>query len=182
MKKGEEEEGEVEKIHRVLDESYDKIGESGKMPPYNKFDLVYGPNLYVGELAAVPERQWHAVISAVSLEDYEENVKKRLGGGGDAATMHVPVKDSDKEDIARHFPQTREFIAQHISAGPVLVHCNAGMSRSATIACDYMMHANPFLGLSVERALLYLQAARPIIRPNGGFVRQLIASSSSSSK
>ena len=54
--------------------------------------------------------------------------------------------------------------------GVVLVHCAAGMSRSASIVIAYVMYA---LGLPFEKAYVLVKRARPFICPNDGFMKQL---------
>lgn len=52
----------------------------------------------------------------------------------------------------------------------VLVHCNAGVSRSATIVIAYLMARE---GLTFEESYDKVKSARSCIKPNAGFVRQL---------
>jgi hypothetical protein len=53
-----------------------------------------------------------------------------------------------------------------------LVHCQKGMSRSATIVLSYLMLANR--GLSLMKALHYVKDRRPVVSPNqGGQVNRL---------
>ena len=47
-----------------------------------------------------------------------------------------------------------------VRKGGVLVHCQAGMSRSATITAAYLMKV---LGLGVEEALEMIRKVRPVI-------------------
>lgn len=54
--------------------------------------------------------------------------------------------------------------------GVALVHCNAGVSRSAAIVIGYLMSRE---GLAFNAALALVKAARPAIRPNPGFHEQL---------
>lgn len=54
--------------------------------------------------------------------------------------------------------------------GVVLVHCNAGVSRSSSIAIGYLMQRE---GLSFEDAYSQVKVARPSIHPNRGFYQQL---------
>lgn len=52
----------------------------------------------------------------------------------------------------------------------VLVHCTAGISRSASVVILYLMiHYN----LTYDDAYTYVKSKRPIIEPNPGFVYQL---------
>jgi len=52
----------------------------------------------------------------------------------------------------------------------ILVHCNAGVSRSPTIVIAYLMIA---MQLSYDEAYDKVKKARSCIRPNDGFVKQL---------
>mmetsp|Transcript_13884 Transcript_13884/g.39502 ORF Transcript_13884/g.39502 Transcript_13884/m.39502 type:complete len:186 (-) Transcript_13884:43-600(-) len=54
----------------------------------------------------------------------------------------------------------------------VLVHCTAGISRSATIVIGYMMHS---LGYSLPRAYYEVKKRRYIVTPNDGFFQKLQA-------
>jgi len=52
----------------------------------------------------------------------------------------------------------------------VLVHCQGGISRSASLCIAYLIQCQ---GLSYDAAFALVRKARPIIMPNIGFVRQL---------
>ena len=52
----------------------------------------------------------------------------------------------------------------------MLVHCNAGVSRSATFVIAYLMQHE---GMSFEQAFRYLRTKRDKTCPNPGFVSQL---------
>lgn len=53
----------------------------------------------------------------------------------------------------------------------VLVHCNAGQSRSASIVLAWLMAR---AGLTLREGLLLLRASRPSVGPNRGFLRELL--------
>ena len=53
----------------------------------------------------------------------------------------------------------------------VFVHCQHGVSRSATIVIAYLMWAR---GLPYEQALDHVRNARPTINPNIGFACALL--------
>ncbi|XP_063232224.1 dual specificity protein phosphatase 19-like [Bacillus rossius redtenbacheri] len=61
------------------------------------------------------------------------------------------------------------FIDAARGQGCVLVHCNAGVSRSAAVVIGYLIR----LGWSYEAAYRHLKERRSAIRPNEGFVRAL---------
>lgn len=65
-----------------------------------------------------------------------------------------------------------EVAASREVGAAVLVHCNAGVSRSASIVVGYLMRRK---GMSFEDALNLVRDKRKCCRPNDGFMRQLRA-------
>ena len=57
------------------------------------------------------------------------------------------------------------------SSHRVLIHCAAGVSRSVTITCAYLMRHH---GLGARTALRRVQTTRRLANPNTGFRRQLL--------
>jgi protein-tyrosine phosphatase len=83
----------------------------------------------------------------------------------------IRVEDSSKTDLLSYFTETSQWIDAIRKKGKgVLVHCRAGISRSATIVVAYVMKKNNW---SAERALEYVASKRSQIDPNRGFRRQL---------
>eukprot|EP01017_Pseudomicrothorax_dubius_P036688 TRINITY_DN5277_c0_g1_i1.p1 TRINITY_DN5277_c0_g1~~TRINITY_DN5277_c0_g1_i1.p1 ORF type:complete len:223 (+),score=38.34 TRINITY_DN5277_c0_g1_i1:49-669(+) len=81
------------------------------------------------------------------------------------------VVDSPYFDIKPYFNDCIDFIERRRKKGDnVLVHCMAGISRSATVVIAYMMKV---YGYSVREAFKYIASLRPIIKPNSGFYYQL---------
>ncbi|XP_053625903.1 dual specificity protein phosphatase 19 [Plodia interpunctella] len=53
----------------------------------------------------------------------------------------------------------------------VLVHCNAGVSRTSLVAIAYLMH---YHNMEFEDAHAVVKEKRPAIQPNAGFRKQLM--------
>ena len=66
------------------------------------------------------------------------------------------------------------FIASALEAGgKVLVHCERGVSRSASVVAAFLMDMDP--ALTPSAAVERVRACRPCVKPNPGFLAQLEA-------
>lgn len=86
--------------------------------------------------------------------------------------IHLPVPDSPLAPLSDHFDRVADQIqltAAH--GGRTLVHCNAGVSRSAALCMAYLMKHRHVSLLEAHR---WLKGRRPLVRPNKGFWEQLI--------
>jgi len=91
---------------------------------------------------------------------------------GQWKNLNLPLSDNPGQNIIQYFESIYRVIDKEISSGgKVLVHCMAGISRSATIIISYLM--KKFNGRPVE-TFTYVKKLRPIIAPNAGFLKQLI--------
>lgn len=80
----------------------------------------------------------------------------------------ISVTDTQNTNLIRHIPASIAFIQEAISKGAVLVHCYAGVSRSATVVLAYLMQNR---GMSFQEAFAFASKKRPVIFPNMGFQR-----------
>ncbi|CAL8391641.1 unnamed protein product [Arctogadus glacialis] len=83
----------------------------------------------------------------------------------------VNILDVPDTPITSYLADCSSFIdLARAKPGVVLVHCNAGISRSTSIVIGYLMLRE---GLSFEEALGQVKHARPSVCPNAGFYQQL---------
>ncbi|XP_013399808.1 dual specificity protein phosphatase 14 [Lingula anatina] len=86
--------------------------------------------------------------------------------------LQINVDDVPHTNLAVYFDRCADKIKSVQSkGGKTLVHCIAGVSRSATICIAYMMK---HYKMSLRDAFSHVKAKRPFIRPNVGFWKQLI--------
>ena len=88
--------------------------------------------------------------------------------------MCILVEDRDDADLVRMLVEQGAFayIREGIAIGSVLVHCQLGMSRSASAVIAYLMVQD---SLTLWEALLCTIRGRKSVNPNPGFCRQLLA-------
>ncbi|XP_048841894.1 dual specificity protein phosphatase 10 [Brienomyrus brachyistius] len=84
----------------------------------------------------------------------------------------LPATDSNKQNLRQYFEEAFEFIEEAQQAGRgVLIHCQAGVSRSATIVIAYLMKHT---WMTMTDAYKFVKTRRPIISPNLNFMGQLL--------
>ncbi|KAL4623014.1 hypothetical protein GN956_G19997 [Arapaima gigas] len=84
----------------------------------------------------------------------------------------LPATDSSKQNLRQYFEEVFEFIEEaHQSGRGVLVHCQAGVSRSATIVIAYLMKHTL---MTMTDAYKYVRSRRPAVSPNLNFMGQLL--------
>lgn len=82
----------------------------------------------------------------------------------------IQVTDTSQSSLIRHFPAAISFMREGIAKGGVLVHCYAGVSRSASCVIAYLMQEKD---MKFQEAFAFASKKRPVIFPNMGFQRQL---------
>lgn len=84
----------------------------------------------------------------------------------------IPALDHVHYNIKQHFEETYHYIAEKLNQKiNVLVHCHAGISRSASIVIAFLMRNK---SISLEEAFKIVKSKRPRIKPNEAFIKQLV--------
>lgn len=103
------------------------------------------------------------------------NVSRNCPNLSELGNLHykcIPVEDSGNADISSWFHEAIEYIDQvKSSGGKVLIHCHAGISRSATICLAYLMTTKR---IRLDEAYEYVKKRRSVISPNLNFMGQLL--------
>jgi len=135
------------------------------------------PNLWIGNRAAALDPEFLAakkittVFNCTKDIPFEPSIRRRY---------RVPVDDNLKPEEIRNLELWSYEIAYKISgemrraaaAGEaVLVHCYAGMQRSAASVAIYLIAVK---GISTDAAIAFIQSRRPItFRPLPNFERAI---------
>ncbi|KAJ6300651.1 hypothetical protein OIU76_021449 [Salix suchowensis] len=112
------------------------------------------------------EDEWRSCLAANKVLYGLEYAGKDLK----LVRMAVPIRDMESEDLLDYLDVCLDFIENSRKEGAVLVHCFAGVSRSAAIITAYLMKTEQ---LSLEGALESLRQSCESVCPNDGFLEQL---------
>lgn len=83
----------------------------------------------------------------------------------------IMLLDLPEQSLNEHFLPCFQFIENALKTGRVLVHCNAGVSRSVSVVIAFLMKSRH---LRFDEAFNVVKTARPSSKPNEGFTKQLI--------
>ncbi|KAK4683654.1 dual specificity phosphatase 12, partial [Tremellales sp. Uapishka_1] len=138
------------------------------------------PGLWVGDLVAAMDTEGleqRGITNIVSL------LRPALKFPPQFANYTLEIDDGPATDILSHLPACVSFIDSVLSPKPgnadpthsakpggVLVHCQAGMSRSATVTAAYLMTK---YDLDPMQAVDMIKEKRPVVEPSDTFWHQL---------
>ncbi|XP_059840541.1 dual specificity protein phosphatase 12 isoform X1 [Hypanus sabinus] len=131
--------------------------------------IVVRSGLFLGAAGDVAQSQSLADrgISHVLTVDSQEPPSL-----GNVCAKFVQALDEPATDLLSFLDECVGFVqqAQAAAGAAVLVHCHAGVSRSAAVVTAFIMKTD---NLSFEEAYGTLKAIKPDVRINDGFVKQL---------
>ncbi|MEQ2196259.1 Dual specificity protein phosphatase 1 [Xenoophorus captivus] len=147
------------------------------------------PFLYLGSAYHASRKDMLDMLGITALINVSSNCPNHFEDS--FLYKSIPVEDNHKADISSWFNQAIEFIAfvclqrslfsslflflhpdsVRNNGGRVFVHCQAGISRSATICLAYLMRTNR---VKLDEAFEFVKQRRSIISPNFSFMGQLL--------
>ncbi len=134
---------------------------------------VLDGKLWIGTIVAAQDIHLlneHRITHIVSFTQFGEQANFHK----DRIKYHtVSIHDLASSNIGQFLGDAVDFIGSALSnpIHKVLVHCNQGRSRSATIVAAYLISTG--LCCSADDAFKLLKSRRPCVNPNDGFKRQL---------
>jgi protein-tyrosine phosphatase len=111
-------------------------------------------------------------LGTVKTDDEIENVNETEAMQA-IERMWLGLHDSEQESILPAVERGHQFIEDAKRNGKsVLVHCELGISRSASVVLSYLMK---YHNMTFKQAWQHTKERRRIILPNHGYMRQLQA-------
>ncbi|SCZ89278.1 BZ3500_MvSof-1268-A1-R1_Chr9g10353 [Microbotryum saponariae] len=129
------------------------------------------PSLFISSYdgaSSLPDLQQRGITHIVNVtSEYEDCFPSHF------VYLRLRARDKSSERLGPYFDQVAEFVikAQH-ARGRVLVHCQEGISRSATLVLAVMIINER---QTLDQAFDALRIARPVIEPSPNFLRELRA-------
>uniref|UniRef100_A0A670I8R2 Dual specificity phosphatase 22 n=1 Tax=Podarcis muralis TaxID=64176 RepID=A0A670I8R2_PODMU len=126
------------------------------------------PGLFLGNFKDARDTEQLKKNNITHILSIHDSARPMLEG---VKYLCIPAADSPSQNLVRHFKESIEFIHEcRLGGQSCLVHCLAGVSRSATLVVAYIM---TITDLGWEDALSVVRASRSCANPNAGFQRQL---------
>jgi protein-tyrosine phosphatase len=132
-------------------------------------------NLFLGSIFEAYE-PWFLTTNKIDLvvnAAQEINIDYDKIGFPNIKTIRLDYLDLPNEDLNKDnkLDNVIEKIDESLKNNkPVLVHCRAGVSRSASVVIAYLMKK---YNLSFLDASNFILSKRPFISPNPGYINQL---------
>lgn len=142
-----------------------------------RYDDMFGadmnevcPGLFLGALSAA------ANLPALKKKSIGTVLTVAMGIGlqlpGELRHLTIEVDDDSSQDLLPFIQQGIDYIRSALDVGcPILVHCFAGVSRSAAMVIAYIMQTRK---VPLAVAFKEVKLCRQFVDPNPGFIRQLM--------
>merc|ERR1712038_190559 len=124
-------------------------------------------NIYLGSEADALDLNFinsEKITTILSIQSWE--IQKKMKN---IKYEFVQANDNSEQDLYSKFKFICDFLKEHENER-VLVHCQAGISRSATACLAYLMKEK---NMSLDSSFVELKKRREIVCPNFSFLGQL---------
>jgi protein-tyrosine phosphatase len=133
------------------------------------------PKLYLGGCVSASSALKDGISAVVNVTPRHE-VPCYFSDRNDVSYLRIPISDTKSADslsmASVMAPAVFSFIENCISNDEnVLIHCQMGAHRSASVACAYIMYK---MNLSYEKAAQIIKTARPKASPSKKLVESML--------
>lgn len=140
-----------------------RIGRALNTPMHQVTEFVY-----IGNRSALGDQKLlknEGICRILQLLDFQINPEPEY------EFFYILMNDSEQQNLGNVLPLALRFIHQAVvNRKKILVHCNAGVSRSGSVVIAYLMAV---LRISFNQALAAVQDKRACVDPNPGFAEFL---------
>jgi len=131
------------------------------------YDVVLENFLFLGNGAAAGDKILLENLQISTVVNVTQHIPNHFPD--DFSYVQIPINDI--EDAAKSLKVVIPNLISHLEIlrnreEKVFVHCQMGVSRSATVVIAYLMHVH---NQSFEEAFQFLKSKRPCVNPNYGF-------------
>lgn len=133
------------------------------------------PNLYIGNMYSAKDINFFKTHGIGAVVNATPDVPHYFANDH-IEYMRINVNDSLKDQdftiMSKYLPHAVSFVHKnlHLDNKPVLVHCHAGVQRSASIVAAYLMLMK---NVNLETSIKYIIHKRPVAFFNGRSVNFL---------
>ncbi len=124
-------------------------------------------NIYLGDSIAASNE---AYLKSFDIDTVINCADKLVSEYKDLKFMELKLYDDWDQKLFPKFEIAYKYIKLH-SKKNILIHCGAGVSRSASLVIFYIMKEKNW---DFETSYEYCKERRPIVQPNSNFQEQLI--------
>lgn len=127
--------------------------------------------LYLGTHANAQDEHLLRLLGISMVVNLTDNINSSTFDG--IELVQFPTRDDEHQIMLEAWESTLDAVLRAFADGKkVLVHCQAGRSRSASAIIYCLIRAG---GIALEEALAYTRRCRQAAEPNPGFMDQLRA-------
>lgn len=139
--------------------------------------IILNDFLYLGSQDSVTlenVQKYHITdILSVGIQAPDSDIVYGDGSNSTVCNHFVECLDMPDTQLDNIIKRTNQIIQSvHERNGRILIHCNAGVSRSASVCIAYLMLQRQ---MNFVDAFSLVKSKRECIRPNDGFLKQLKA-------
>jgi protein-tyrosine phosphatase len=135
------------------------------------YDLVM-EHLYIGDKRSAKNLDLLHKLGVTHIVNVTSEIRNYFEKESNMSYLKCPLLDSDVANIAQYFEASNAFIDHARRHGhTVLVHCQQGVSRSATLILAYQIGC---MNMPLAKAYADLRSRRSIVKPKPNFISQLV--------